>query len=91
MKNKMENNIIFTNKARCRDCYRCVRACPVKAVKMENGQATVNEELCIFCGTCIKECPQGAKQYRNDLAKVLSLLKSNERVVLGWAMYLFIF
>lgn len=77
----MENNIIFTNKARCRDCYRCVRACPVKAVKMENGQATVNEELCIFCGTCIKECPQGAKQYRNDLAKVLSLLKSNERVV----------
>lgn len=77
----MENSIIFTNKARCRDCYRCVRACPVKAVKMENGQATVNEELCIFCGTCVKECPQGAKQYRKDLVKVTTLLKSDKKVV----------
>lgn len=80
MQNKIENSIIFTNKARCRDCYRCVRACPVKAVKMENGQAFVNEELCIFCGTCVKECPQGAKQYRNDVAKVQALLSGGERV-----------
>lgn len=25
--------VIATNRARCRDCYRCVRICPVKAVR----------------------------------------------------------
>lgn len=85
MAGKSENKYIFTNKARCRDCYRCVRACPVKAVKMENGQAFVNEDLCIFCGTCIKECPQEAKQYRNDIAHVKMLLRSDRKTVVTLA------
>lgn len=74
------DQIVFTNKARCRDCYRCVRVCPVKAIKMKNGQATVIEERCIHCGTCIKECPQGAKSYRNSVEKVLSLLSERKFV-----------
>lgn len=74
----LDNNIspvVFTNKAQCRDCYRCLRQCPVKAIRMINGQASVDPEKCIACGTCIKECPQGAKQYRNDLEKAIRLLK----------------
>ena len=35
--------VVFTNKARCRDCYRCVRVCPVKAIRMHDGQANVVE------------------------------------------------
>jgi len=66
--------VVFTNKAQCRDCYRCLRQCPVKAIRMINGQASVDPERCIACGTCIKECPQGAKQYRNDLEKAIRLL-----------------
>jgi len=59
--------IVFTLTARCRDCYRCLRACPVKAIRMQNGQAYVDEQRCIACGTCIRECPQQAKTFRNDI------------------------
>ncbi|HNV69092.1 MAG TPA: [Fe-Fe] hydrogenase large subunit C-terminal domain-containing protein, partial [Candidatus Ozemobacteraceae bacterium] len=62
-------SIVFTNKARCRDCHRCLRVCPVKAIRMQNGQAHVVPERCISCGTCIRECPQGAKTYRRDLER----------------------
>jgi iron only hydrogenase large subunit-like protein/uncharacterized Fe-S cluster-containing protein len=68
--------IVFTDKARCRDCYRCVRACPVKAIGVKDGQAFVVEGRCIACGTCIRECPQGAKAYRNDLERVVRLLET---------------
>ncbi|MBI9072528.1 MAG: 4Fe-4S binding protein [Melioribacteraceae bacterium] len=74
------NKIIHTNKAECRDCYRCVRVCPVKAIKMKDEQAYVEENNCILCGNCIKACPQNAKSYRNDIAKVKELL-ANENIV----------
>src|SRR5512139_8964 len=61
------NQIVFTLTARCRDCYRCLRACPVKAIRMQKGQAYVDEKRCIACGTCIRECPQGAKTFRSDI------------------------
>jgi iron only hydrogenase large subunit-like protein/uncharacterized Fe-S cluster-containing protein len=66
--------VVFTNKARCRDCYRCVRVCPVKAIQMHEGQAYVVDGRCIRCGTCVRECPQGAKSYRNDLEQAKRLL-----------------
>jgi iron only hydrogenase large subunit-like protein/uncharacterized Fe-S cluster-containing protein len=66
--------VVFTNKARCRDCYRCVRVCPVKAIQMREGQAYVVDSRCIRCGTCVRECPQGAKSYRNDIEQAKRLL-----------------
>ncbi|MBN1347629.1 MAG: 4Fe-4S binding protein [Phycisphaerae bacterium] len=72
--------IVFTNKARCRDCYRCVRVCPVKAICMRDGQAYVNEDRCIACGTCIRECPQHAKSYRNDVEHAIRLIRGGGRV-----------
>ncbi len=68
--------VVYTNKAHCRDCYRCLRFCPVKAIKMENGQAYVVAERCISCGTCIRECPQGAKAFRNDIEQAARLIAS---------------
>ncbi len=67
-------SIVFTNKARCRDCHRCLRVCPVKAIRMQNGQAYVVPERCIACGTCIRECPQGAKTYRRDLERAMRVV-----------------
>lgn len=81
----VDNKIIFTNKARCRDCYRCLRNCPVNAIKMKDGQATVQPELCILCGTCLKECPQNAKQFRRDVEKAKRLLKEFEKVAVSIA------
>lgn len=69
-----KSRIVFTNKARCRDCYRCVRVCPVKAIRMENGQAHVEEDRCIACGTCIRECPQGAKTFRDDTSRARQIM-----------------
>jgi len=62
--------IVYTLSAACRDCYRCLRKCPVKAISMKNGQAFVEQDRCISCGTCVRECPQGAKTYQKDISKL---------------------
>jgi len=72
--------VVFTNKAQCRDCYRCVRVCPVKAIRMHQGQAAVVAERCIACGTCVRECPQAAKSFRNDLERTARLFATGARV-----------
>jgi len=69
------DKIIITSKARCRDCYRCLRVCPVKAIKMKDGQARVDETRCVLCGTCVRECPQKAKSIRNDTERAASFIK----------------
>ena len=38
--------------ANCKNCYKCVRNCSVKAIKMIDDQAQIVEEKCIACGTC---------------------------------------
>lgn len=81
MNNALAKPIVFTLTARCRDCYRCVRACPVKAIRMHHGQAFVDEERCIACGTCIRECPQQAKTFRSDVEIVRQMLASGSKVV----------
>ncbi|MEN6644973.1 MAG: [Fe-Fe] hydrogenase large subunit C-terminal domain-containing protein [Armatimonadia bacterium] len=79
------SQVVFTNKARCRDCYRCVRVCPVKAISMHKGQAFVEENRCLACGTCIRECPQGAKQFRNDIERAVRLISSGKPVAVSLA------
>ncbi|TYB30851.1 MAG: PAS domain S-box protein [Candidatus Mcinerneyibacterium aminivorans] len=83
----MQNNdpVIFTDKAKCEDCYRCLRNCPVKAIKIKDGQAFVDEDRCILCGRCINECPQNAKTVRNDIDKMLELLNSDNKVAVSVA------
>src|ERR1035438_5199388 len=77
--------VIFTNEARCRDCYRCVRVCPVKAIKVVHNQASVDPSRCLHCGTCVRECPQGAKTYRRDRKEVEALLRSGRFTALSLA------
>jgi len=76
---------IYTEETDCRDCYKCVRHCPVKAIKIENGHAAVMAERCIACGICVDICPNGAKKVRSDLARAKSLLKRNPRVIASLA------
>ena len=77
--------VVFVNKAACRDCNRCVRVCPVKAIRIHDGQASIVAERCISCGTCIRECPQSAKTFRNDLKLAASLLAEGGRVACSLA------
>jgi iron only hydrogenase large subunit-like protein/uncharacterized Fe-S cluster-containing protein len=80
-KSHEKTQVIYTNKAKCRDCNRCVRVCPVYAIKIKNGQANVVQSRCIACGTCISECPQGAKTYIDSTGKVLDFIDGQERVL----------
>ncbi|MDR2427161.1 MAG: 4Fe-4S binding protein [Endomicrobium sp.] len=75
----MAEKIVYTLSAKCKDCYRCIRVCPVKAISFSGSQANVNNERCIVCGTCIRECPQGAKTFRNDVSNVEMLLEESRK------------
>ncbi len=71
---------VYTEKAECRDCYKCVRNCPVKAIEVVNHSASVMAEQCISCGRCLRVCPTHAKKYRTDIEEVSNLLKSKKVV-----------
>lgn len=74
--------IISTIKERCRQCYACVRNCPVKAVKIERGQAEVIQSRCIECGNCLKVCSQEAKHVMDCREEVKKLLVRRVAVAL---------
>ncbi|MBP7165568.1 MAG: 4Fe-4S binding protein, partial [Firmicutes bacterium] len=61
---------IKTITANCKDCYKCVRYCPMKAIRVAGGHAEVIDELCVGCGTCVRMCPQGAKQVADSKGAV---------------------
>ena len=72
---------IYTQIKNCRDCYRCVRRCPVKAIQVHDGHPVIVEELCTYCGTCVKACPNGVKTIRNDVDNVKMAFLSKKRVI----------
>ena len=76
---------LYTIKNNCQDCYKCVRRCPVKAIKMEDGSAMIVPDLCIACGTCYRVCPAKAKQARNDLTRAKHLVQSGKDVYVSLA------
>lgn len=67
--------------ADCRNCYRCLRECPVKAISIINHQASVNDDMCILCGKCINVCHQNAKQVVSNKKEIMNFLNSNEKVI----------
>ena len=71
---------VYTIENECQDCYKCVRHCPVKAIRIVGGKASVIPEACVACGECVKVCPAHAKKIRNDLARLRQLLESPARV-----------
>ncbi|MBP7118332.1 MAG: 4Fe-4S binding protein [Candidatus Cloacimonetes bacterium] len=79
------NQPIYTEKTECQDCYKCVRECPVKAIKVIDGSAQVMSEACILCGRCTEVCPVGAKKIRDDLGLAMQLLKEKAKVYVSLA------
>ena len=76
---------IYTEKTQCQDCYKCIRECPVKAIRVENGHAMVVPELCVLCGHCVRICPAGAKRVRDDQARARQLLRLKDKVIVSLA------
>lgn len=76
---------IHTEKTECRDCYKCVRECPVKAIRVKDSSAMIDHDRCIFCGRCVHVCPARAKRVRRDIPRAKQLLKLKQRVFVSLA------
>lgn len=81
----MERQPIYTELSNCRDCYKCVRNCPVKAIQIKDAHAEIVYERCTSCGICVNECPNGVKKIRNDVDMARMALMSDRKVIVSLA------
>ncbi|MBR4869377.1 MAG: 4Fe-4S binding protein [Oscillospiraceae bacterium] len=72
--------ILRLKKSNCKNCYKCIRHCPVKAIRFSAGQAHVVADECVLCGQCFSVCPQNAKQISCDMEKVRVMLMEGSPV-----------
>ena len=72
-------------KSNCKNCYKCIRHCPVKSIRFSGNQAYIIGNECIMCGQCFVVCPQDAKQIVDETEKVKVLLQSGDPVVVSLA------
>ena len=79
------NNCLTLKKSNCKNCYKCIRHCPVKAIRFSGNQAHIIGNECILCGQCFVVCPQNAKEIVNEIEKVKVFLQSGDPVVVSLA------
>ena len=79
------NEYLGLKKSNCKNCYKCIRHCPVKSIRFSDGQAHIVEDECILCGGCFVVCPQNAKEIRHDVAKAKALIASGTPVYVSIA------
>ncbi|MBQ7939900.1 MAG: 4Fe-4S binding protein [Clostridia bacterium] len=73
--------ILRLKKSNCRNCYKCIRNCPVQAIRFYGNQAYIANDMCVYCGQCFAVCPQEAQEFADSTEAVSSLLQGNETVV----------
>ena len=78
-------NCLTLKKSNCKNCYKCIRHCPVKAIRFSGNQAHIIGNECILCGQCFVVCPQDAKEIVNETEKVKVFLQSGDPVVVSLA------
>lgn len=72
-------------KSNCKNCYKCIRHCPVKSIRFSGNQAHIIGNECILCGQCFVVCPQNAKEIVDETEKVRVLLQSGAPVYVSLA------
>ena len=78
-------NCFMLKKSNCKNCYKCIRNCPVKAIKFSGNQAHIIGNECILCGKCFVVCPQKAKEIVNEIEKVKVFLQEDAPVIVSLA------
>ena len=78
-------NCLTLKKSNCKSCFRCVRKCPIKAIRFSGNQAHIISNECILCGNCVVQCPQNAKQIVDGTERVKVLIQSDAPVVVSLA------
>lgn len=78
-------NCLTLKKSNCKNCYKCIRHCPVKSIRFSGNQAHIIGNECILCGQCFVVCPQNAKQIVDETEKVKVLIQSGDPVYVSLA------
>ena len=78
-------NCLTLKKSNCKNCYKCIRHCPVKAIRFSGNQAHIIGNECILCGQCFVVCPQNAKEIVDETEKVKVFLQAREKVIVSLA------
>jgi len=74
-------SVMNFSKANCKNCYKCVNSCSVKAIKMFENQAQIIDDRCISCGHCLVVCPQNARSIKSYKQSVKDAIKDGKSVV----------
>lgn len=74
-------SILQFRTANCKNCYKCIRNCPVKAIRVENQQAQIIEDQCILCEKCTSVCPQHAKVEHDDIPDIQKEIAAGKKVI----------
>ena len=78
-------NCLTLKKSNCKNCYKCIRHCPVKSIRFSGNQAHIIGNECILCGHCFVVCPQNAKEIVDETEKVKVLIQSGAPVIASLA------
>lgn len=68
-------------KSDCKNCYKCIRHCPVKSIRFSGNQAHIINNECILCGRCLLVCPQNVPEIKDDTETLKVILQENQNVV----------
>ena len=84
------NFVVSLDGAACDGCGKCVKACPVDALRLVPGgdpahpgrkRAAADEGLCLGCGVCVPACPKGGVRLAARKERVITPVDSTHRVV----------
>jgi ferredoxin len=85
------NFVVRLDAAACDGCGRCVKSCPVGALRLDPGgdparpgrkRAAAETDLCLGCGVCTRACPKEGVRLEARKERVLTPVNSAHRVVL---------
>ena len=85
------NFIAEVNKDTCVNCGKCIKKCPVGAIKsvvinkgtpMEKTIAEVDKDLCLGCGVCVRNCFNNSLLLKSRGKRIITPATSVHRVVL---------
>jgi ferredoxin len=84
------NFVVELDGAKCDGCGKCVKACPVDALRLVPGgdpahpgrkRAAAETDLCLGCGVCVPACPKGGVRLAPRKERVITPVNSTHRIV----------
>ncbi|MDD4716115.1 MAG: [Fe-Fe] hydrogenase large subunit C-terminal domain-containing protein, partial [Oscillospiraceae bacterium] len=81
MERTVKMELLQFDELNCKNCYKCVRHCPVKAIEVKNHRAQIRADECILCGECTIVCPQKTKEPVSEMTELQEALKDGKKII----------